>query len=1503
MLGALVAVPLLLTLLLSIGRVQNFVAHKASDALSEKLETDVGIGSVRYVLFNKFSFRELHVNDLNGETLLAAEKGTANFHFWKIFKKQLLIDDISLNGVDARLAIDKEGVSNLNFIVEAFRKPKKDKKSDPLDFRIGELTLKNSSFKFDNYRREAIADSSRFDGSHFHFKNISGKFTLHHLQGDSLAVTIHQLSTVEKSGFTVDGLQTYVTGLRDGFRMPSLSVQMPGSEVRLDSVKMEYDSIADVKDVLNLVHWNAEIKPSKVTLADLACFYPNFANLTDPVDVSGELRGRISSFQAKNLDLGYHNTFLLKANVDMNGLPEIEDTFIYCDVEDLQVNRAELQDFVAKITNKPFVLPQELSRLGNVKYQGNITGFFSNLVSYGSLVTDVGSLRTDILVHFENKMKDFRYSGTVKSGNFQLGRLLANNTFGKAAFKISTNGTKLYKKPLQGHVSGTLDEFFLNKYSYRNIRVDGDYDGNGFEGDMQINDPNLTAWFSGVVDLTGQLPFLNFDLAVDSADINALKLVDLYPDSRLSFRANTNLLGNSLDNINGFLLFDSIRFVNREKELALELLLLESEMQNGSSFTITSDLLNAEFSGDFKYSTLPASFTNMLQVYLPAISGSKVAARAKAPAAGNVINFDININNIEELADVLELPFAVDNDTHLSGLFDDKSELIVLNTEIPALKIRNSKFEDLIFSFDNLGEQLNLDLYSVFLMPSDKIGFNFKSSANRDSIMSNLAWNNNDTTLFAGELQARTIFSKEDDKMVASIAMLPTQIALADATWTVMPSVIDFKPDHIIDIRQFAIRSEDQYIWVDGVASKDINDVVNAQLENVDVGYILDLVRLKAVSLSGKTTGQITISSLLHKPIFESSLFVQGAMLNNSPMGDAVIYTGWSSGDSELLVSGTFTEGENVTLANGSYSFEEESLNFVFDANRLNIGFLERWLGAVAQDIQGRASGTLRMSGPVKNIGFEGNIYAEDASMSIEFLQTRYSFTDSIHMKRDGIELKNITVFDSEKNRGTLNGRFSHDGSFQNFDYDLRIRANNMLALNTTVQDNDLFYGKAYATGDVRISGTDEVVNIDVNVTSQPKTKVFISAGSASVANENDFITFVSVADTLTSEKPVTQAAESGAQLNLAMNLNVTPDAEIQLIISPQDGDMISGTGEGSLRLLLNDDDFRMYGGYTIERGSYLFTLENFLRKQFRIEEGSTVSWSGDPMRAQLDIKAVHSVTASLYDLMSEDILRTTGRTSVPVNAVLFITDEMLHPDIRFDVELPSSDETLKMQVKNLINTEEMMNRQMVYLLLFGRFYTPDYNRNAGGPAAGSFSNFSSLASSAAFGQLSNYLSQLVENVTVGLNIRNTGYEGSESQEYETAINFQPNNRLIVNGNFGYRDDNYAKNKIIGDVDIEYLFSEKSKWRLKAFNHTMDRYSMKSAPFVQGVGIMYKQDFNTWGDLFERYKRVRKTDEESEEIPVQTAVKAEQQLIVPDSIARAVSDSLISKNDLAKEQN
>ena len=1446
----------LLFVLIQTSMIQRVISKTIVSELSQKLHTKVTVGKIEYKLFDDIAIHDFYVQDLQKDTLLFVNQADAKFKFWKLFTGKIIFTSIDLNQLYGNLVIDKKGHSNLDFVIEAFKAPQK-KDTTQITYRINHFRLKNCRFNYTNFKELLPTPKNLFNGNKLNIRNINADVSLNLLKKDSFNISVMKLSAAEQSGLVLSGFKTQIFGSRKGIKVPEIQLKMPNSNVVLENIELKYDSLSDLQHFANKVRWNAPIKLSSVAFSDLKAFVPEFKNIDGAATLKGLITGRLKNMRFEKMGIRYGNSFMLNADLDVNGLPDLREAFIYGKIKDLHFEKNDLQDFIADLTQKPFLLPNQLNQLGLIRYKGNITGFLNNLVLYGNLSTDVGNISTDFSLKFENQLKNLAYNGTIKSENLKLGKLLSDKKLGNVSFSFNTQGTKRENSTLQGTIEADITDFQLNNYTYRDIQFGGKYDGKGFDGKVDMQDENIDAHFAGKIDLTQKLPVFDFSLAVNNTNLNALKITDRYPGAILSFSGKTNIVGNSLDNINGFVRFENIKFTNLNKTLNVDQIQIVSQTETDkTNLIVNSDFINGSLNGNFKYRTLGHTVNKIIQNYLPSLAALDKKAIEKS---SNHINIDFKLSNTKVISNVLVLPYTLEGVSVIKGFIDEKSNKIDISGNVPMLKSNKQQIENIALHIENPKQQLQFTSRAQLQTKDEILSVFVRAIAAKDTIGSQIGWQNTQQITNAGEIHAVTRLRNENGNIAAQLNLRPTQIIISDSTWNIHPCRIDFNADSTIHIRNFNFDNHKQFVHINGIASKSKNDSITVSLNDVDLDFVMGLLKLKGISLGGIATGKATLLGALNQPIFEANIKVKDFKLNHKVVGDANVFSNWDKENNLLLARGFFTGSQNDTIvvANGFYNPRNDTIDIGFDARKFSLEFLSYYFDPVAKDFKGFAKGKIRMFGPLKHgVSFEGDAFVSQCQATVKVLRTTYFIDDSVHLTRKTIEFHNIKAYDQERNIAFLNGKLMHNGLFQHMKFDVNILGQNILALNTHAEDNEYFFGKAYANGAVHIFGDEKEANIVVNAVSQPNTKCFIQMGGASKASDNSFINFVnkriySKKDSILAHK--TPSSDMNVKVDLKIDVN--QNADMELIVDPKGGDMITGKGNGNLRVEFDSfSDIKLYGTYTIDNGYYLFTLQNLIRKEFKIDQGSTLAWTGSPYNAQVNIRALYPLTASLKDLFDPSTLAlTTTRTSIPVNCVLKLTDNIMKPTVKFDIDLPQSDEGVKQRVRNIINTDEMLNRQILYLLVFNKFYMPDY-MNASATANLGSSEAISFATSTVSAQLNNWISQWSKsnNFSVGFDYRQSDILSSDIQ---AQVLYQPSNRLIINGNFGYRNDNLVTNanKFINDVDIQYLLTESGKLRFKAYNHTIDRYQLSKAANTEGVGFIYKEDFNSFNEIVNYY--------------------------------------------------
>jgi len=1443
----------ILPIALQNSRIQNYFSDIIENQLSEKIKSKVTIGKVDYRLFNTIRIKDLYVEDQQKDTLLHVDKTYLSFHFWKFFTGKLLFNAIEFDALEGNIKQYKGGKTNIDFIIKAFETTDTKQKSE-VEYRIEHLKINKSNLNFRNFALNDSLVKSRFNPANMHFSQLNLDLTLNKFNADTLSLKINKLAFKEKSGFELKNFSSEIFGSNKGARIQYIDLEMPVSKLSLSDIEIKYDSLSQFSNFVEKVRFKIPINRTSITLSDFEALVPEFEKLTEVVDFSGEISGSISNLKLKHIEIKHGKAFYLNSDIEINGLPSIQDAFIYTEIKDLTVNKAEIQDLIARITKKPVLIPKELNNLGMIKYKGNITGFLSNLVAYGTMKTNIGTISTDILLKLENNFKNLTYSGSLKTNNLQLNKLLNSDKIGGISMNIATKGTKFEGKPFKGSVTGNVKSLDLLAYNYKDIKLDGKYDGSGFDGSIRISDENIHADFKGVIDLTKKLPVFDFDLLVDNANLYALHLTEKYKGSSLSFTGKTNMTGKTGDDINGFVNFNNISFTNKNKTLNVDEIRFISRISDDyTNFLISSDFLSASFAGQFTYSKVPAIVNNILKNHLPALSENN----SVKINPNDFISVDLKVSNINAITEVLEIPLQLNGTANLKGNIVNNTNNINFEGKIPKFKYNHQEFDNIELLIENTGNILKLNTRGLMVQPKGTIKIYADATASNDTVSSQIGWQSDSKTVTnAGEISSLALLRNESGKIAANIELKPSQIILSDSIWNIRRSTINLNTDSTININKFIFENHSQYIFADGLISPKEGNNVQFAMNDIDLSFIFHLLKLKSIDIGGHVTGKASLLSKDNQPVFLADLRVKGATLNTKSIGNAHIKSTWDNENSQMILNADFVKDNNsIGIAKGIFEPKSDSLDVVFDLKGLPISFLQKYFDGVVSNVNGYGYGKLRMFGPTKTIGFEGVVFVDKAQMTVDVLKTNYYFNDTVRLTHKSIVLKNIEFFDAERNKGTLNGIVHHNGLFQKMDYNVTLKGKNIIGMDTQAKDNDYFYGKAYATGTVNITGNDDECNIVVNAVTQPKSRGFIQMGGASTASDNSFIQF----EAPTSSGTVLPKKIDKNQFNTKVDLNidVTNDADMQLIVDPKAGDVIAGHGTGSLRVQFDTfSDIKLYGTYTINSGYYLFTLQTIVRKEFKIDSGSTLSWTGDPFGAKVNIKAFYPLTASLSNILeTNELSSATRRTSMPVNCILKLTDDLMTPTIKFEIDLPTADESLKQRVQSVINTEEMMNRQIAYLLVVNSFYNPAQITNANQNAISSF------VTSTLSAHLNNFIQKTIKSdmLSFGFDVQQTDVTDTQ---YKAQVMIQPNERIVLNSNVGYRNDNYTQNpedRYMWDVDFEYLLTDNGKLRFKAYSHTIDRSQLKEAKTTQGMGLVYKQDFESISNMFSYYWKLFST--------------------------------------------
>lgn len=1451
--------------LLNIPYIQQKAARITANELGNFLQTKVDIGNINIGFFNRIVINDLQLNDTTGEKMLYVTRLSAKFELLPLFKKRISISSAQLFGFDFNLHKNSpEERANFQFLLDKFAR-KEPPKDLNLDLRINSILIRRGKLSYHVLTEPETPGI--FNKNHLDFQNIIANISVKALRNDSINATVRRLCVTESlSGFTLSKLKFKVLAGAKDMTVSNFAIELPKSALNIDSLTVKYDSLKLLPKQLDKAEFKLRTAPSFITLSDISAVAPALSEFNEPLAFGFNFNGKINEFNCPTFTVKAGNNIQFTADLSINNITSVKNALLHGKVSKLYINEQGF-DFIFRNlkNNRNKELPAYLRNLKYFFFRGDISGYFTDIVLYGQLHTGVGAVNTDIKLSVDREKHIFSYSGDIKTSDFFLGGLFPNQKFGYASLDVNIIGQHQPNRYPNIVMNGAVTDFDYSNYTYNNIILNAAYNRGGFEGEISLDDENIKLDVNGSFNTALKKPEFNLTTVLSEFHPDKLNLFhkDL-PGLTIGAKLTANFTGSQFDDLNGEIRLDSLNFQSSEKQFFLKQFRIDaqSDKEGSNTVSIESPFLKGNLTGKFKYNTLYISMQNLLHDYMPALV--KESKSRKKP--DNTFVFGFDLYDTELFATVFNIPMHIYTHSTIRGSYDDKTRKFRAEGYFPQMQYKKNYIESGMFLLENREEDINCKFRITALQKNKAINLALGMKAADNQAHITLDWGNNQAVTYSGKIAAIADFvrNEETGKLKTFINLKPTDIILNDTLWNMHTSDIIIESGKV-DINNFFFSNGKQYIKANGTMSSQDTDQIQLDLQDIDLGYVFDIAQLSnIVSFEGKVTGSATANSVFTKPELEARLHISDFKLNNGLLGETNIYGTWVNERKAIYLDAYIQNKLKAVSHAEGYIYPIKpngGLELTIDANRLNVKFLEHYMNNIARDIKGEASGKVKFYGKFKKLNLEGALHA-DAFMTFDVLGTSFRVNDSIRMHKDGITFKKVKISDKYGNPGSLDG-YLHYKHFKDLKYRFNINAKKMLIMDIPESLDFPFNGKIYGTGNAHLSG-DMHSGLEVNAafSTDKNTSFTYSIGTIASATSNQFIKFVdktpkSKRDSIRimsqyemlQQQQQAVADHSKTDIRLNIQVDATEDAAVKILMDPVAGDNISGRGTGNIRMeYYNKGDVKLFGNYRINKGIYKFSLQEVIRKDFLIQNGSTITFNGAPLDANMDIHAVYTVpSASVSDLIPE-ATQFIQQPNVRVNCLMDLSGPLVHPNIKFGISLPNERDEVQSLIRNYISTEEQMNMQILYLLGIGKFYTEN---NLNDPDRQSSNMMSSVISSTLSGQLNNMLSQIIDNSNwnIGTNL-STGEKGWTDVEVEGILSGQLlNNRLLINGNFGYRDNPMANTNFIGDFEAEFLLTRNGEYRLRAYNETNDRYYTKTNLTTQGIGFIYRKEYEKWKEL------------------------------------------------------
>lgn len=1420
----LIVLYLLLIVLMHLPSVQTFLGKEVAEALADKFGTKVEVGKVNLGFFNRIIIDDVMMYDQQGDSLIYASRLSAKIDYMAATQGKISVSSAQIFGLRANLYRQTaKSPANFQFVLDSLAS-KDTTQHKPLDLHIGSLIIRRGAIAYN--QRDVAPRSGVFSPQHIRVSKLSSHILLNHVTDNSIDLLLKKLSFKDESGFKLQSLHFKLQADRQKATLKEFRLLMPRSELVLDDLKATY-RFEGKRFIPESLRFKGGIQQSKITFADVASLVPALRHFDDAVFVSSRFSGTAKSISVPSLNLRTGSgSFNLQARGSYSHASS--HPAWNADIANLNLSPAGVE-FLAENLGSKVKIPKEIQRLGTIHLTGKAKGYEKVLSAKGNIETDAGNISLQAIKN------DDHIKASVDTRGVNLGRILDNRKLGTVEARIDAHGTMKHI-----FAKGNIARFDYGNYYFHNIEIDGDYDMKTLRGTASIADPNVNLSVKGDYQLGSRL------YALDAA-INHLR---------------PTVLGMKMHDPSYNLNNISISANNKGKEGHLD---------------IEAPFVSLYARGQYDLTTIYGSIMRLVADKLPTIPGiSKHAAKGY-----NDFTLQANITSAEVLQRMFGLPLSLNLPVHINGNISDAEKNVNLYINAPNFSWDGSAFHDANIELNTIGDSLRMEARISQGLPYEKAPVYRLRAAAADNNLSTLLYYANQSSKLpiTGKIDARTQFFTSDNGATGvHVTVNPSEIMLGEKKWLLNPADIIYRKNELtVDMLNFS--HGDQHIIINGKATPQATDSIVADLKDVDVAYILNLVNFHSVDFAGKASGKAVVKSIFQTPEAYANLDVKDFVFENGPLGTLHAKAAYDNQEGQINIDATAEDGpEHLTVINGYVSPKRNYIDLGIEAHNTSLKFMENFCGSFLNNVEAWCKGKLNVVGDLKNINLVGDVVAH-GRMHMKQLGTDYTFNHlRAHAIPDDIQFEGDSIYDSH-----YNGKHSHFALIRGgihhkhltrLSYDLDIDANNFLGFDTHEFGDDTFYGTVFATGTVGIHGKSGETIIDIDATPEPHS-IFvynvaspdaISAGS--FIHWNDATPYIYRPYSPDSDKDKKKDSSSDFSSDMRINflVNTNPNLTLKLMMDDQTGDYITLNGNGVIRAnYYNKGGLDMFGNYVVDHGQYKLTIQNIIKKDFDFQPGGTIAFGGDPYNAPLNLQAKYTVNGvPLSDL---NIGRSFSSNNIRVDCLMDITGTPGAPKVDFTMDLPTVNSDAKQMIYSVINSQEEMNQQVLYLLGIGRFYTQTKNNQTSEDASQQSQTslaMQSLLSGTISQQINNVLSSFVNssNWNFGANI-STGNEGFNNAEYEGILSGRLlNNRLLFNGQFGYRDNANATQSFIGDFDLRYLIFPNGNLSIHVYNQTNDRYFTRNSLNTQGVGLIMKKDFFNLRDLLGIKKKSKDKEKE-----------------------------------------
>lgn len=1335
---------------------------------------------------------------------------------------------------------------------------------------VNEIAFENNNIGYFSDNAQTV--SGRFNPSAIDIKSFELLADDLSMKDNAIQLNLASLKLQEASGISVKSLGFDVSFTENELALNDIDIHINNNFLK-GNLLLDYPSFDDLFNSPENLVLNTNLSDIQIALKDAFLFSPELKKNQYVYQLSKhtlngnlQLRGSLSNLQIPKINLLWGNTSITTRGT----LKEVLDTHkMSFDFPELLV-RTTRKEALLFVNEKDLgiSIPEE------VMLKANFKGKLNDIAAKALLETTEGSVA---LQGGFSTAQQIAFRADVSIKDLELGKIFQNNEMGTLDFDLKASGSGKDINSLDAELDARVERFSFKDYAIRDWRIQGELqEGKGYVTSA-YKDENIDIDLKTAMALDSVKTYILADLDVRGINLQAVGLTET--DIRSAFKLHVNFHGNPDDFTSSVQITDGLARKENQTYLLGDFDLQATVHKDSTSVDLTNKMIQAKV----RANAHPKQFPEALKHHFEHYFTDTLLVHTDSVTNPLKLQLQLKLNESSILKDVFLTGLERMDSLYVDFDFDQQTEKMTANVQLPYLSYNGNVIDNLAFSLDSDHKELdfNLGFRSVDAGP-----LAIKQTALEGNLKNNLL-----SLDLASFHQEERILNINAELAIASdslrFRLKPEDLILNSLTWEVPEQNSLVYTEKKLSFNDFRLTRINRMLEISDKNPEIEQDHIDVKFQDFNLSDLLNYLNPEQLVAKGALNGDVIVIEPFGNLGFLANLEISKLTVLDAPLGDLTLDA--KALDTQNYEFALAINGGDVDLTlDGNYKADQVAPSFQIDLdiNQLNLQAIENLSGGEIQEASGYISGKFNLSGTTKDSKYNGNLSFTDGVFNVKKLNAQFKISDeTIAVDNSGIYLERFTIRDEKDNRFFIDGSILTQ-DFTNPEFDLRIAANEFSVLNSTREDNDLFYGKAIFDARANLTGNLNLPKLQMKLDLHPSTDVtYILAESDVQVEERDgvvlFVNRANPDDILT--QPQKEESYTVKGVDVTALIAIQRDATFNIIINQQTGDNLRISGEGDLNLDIDPNGrINLSGRYEMTAGHFELNLYNIVNRKFDIVEGSSVTWSGDPMDASLDIRAVYQVETSASALMAA---QTSGmdssetgrfRQKLPFMVYLNVGGEITKPNLTFNIDMPEDDRgaiggQVYSRIRQIDQQEDERNRQVFSLLVLNRFFPDSGSDGSGGGAmALARNNLNQALSDQLNGLSDRLLGKTGLELDFGLNSY-TDYQGAAPQDRTqldiTAQKKLFDDRLILSVGSevdiqGTDQTGEESTPVIGNVAIEYLITEDGRFRLKGFRKNQYENVIDGQIFVNGIAFIFTKEFNKYKDLFKKEVKEEHTKRE-----------------------------------------